>query len=118
MIANRFNSRSSSRWVSIRCIKSPPPEMKLSPRLPVINSRPGRTRITGDLLQVTPGLQPPGDLLNLVHDPKQVATPQLADLLFVVASPDQLQRDVERLAGVVPAVHAPAAVEVRADPHV
>src|SRR3990172_9479898 len=100
MIANRFNSRSSSRWVSIRCIKSPPPEMKLSPRLPVINSRPGRTRITGDLL-------------NLVHDPKQVATPQLADLLFCVPSADQLQRDVERLAGVVPAVHAPAAVEVR-----
>ena len=46
---------------------------------------------------------------------QQVAAPDLADLLLGVAAAHQLQRDVERLARVVPAVDAAAAVEVRRD---
>ena len=47
--------------------------------------------------------------------PQQVAAPQFGDLRFGVAAPHEFQRDVERLVGAVPAVHAAAAVEVRRD---
>ena len=57
----------------------------------------------------------PADLLDLRHHPQQIAAPQLGDLLLGVAATHQLQRDVERLARVVPAVDAAAAVEVRRD---
>ena len=57
-------------------------------------------------------------LRHLVHDPQQIAAPDLPDLLLGVTTPHQFQRHVERLAGVVPSVHAAAAVEVRRDPDV
>src|SRR5512138_1665460 len=58
------------------------------------------------------------DSLDLAHHPKQVAAPHLRDLLLGIAATHELHRDVERLAGLIPSVHAATAVEVRADPDV
>src|SRR4029453_15891188 len=57
-------------------------------------------------------LQLGGGALNFVHDTKQVAAPKFFDLRFAVASANKLDGDVQRLAGVVPADDAAAAVEV------
>src|SRR5688572_420466 len=61
------------------------------------------------------GLQAPGDGFGLAPDAKQVAAPHPADVGLAVAAAHELERDVERLRGAVPAVDAAAAVEVRRD---
>src|SRR4051812_11864037 len=60
----------------------------------------------------TPSAKPLRYGLHFVHDPQQVAAPQLGNLRLGVAAADQFERDVERLVGAVPAVDAAAAVEV------
>src|SRR5262245_56613000 len=56
-----------------------------------------------------------GDLFALLEHAQQVPAPDLADLLLGVAAPHQLERDIERLGRAVLAVHAAAAIHVRAD---
>src|SRR5690606_34111644 len=58
---------------------------------------------------------PPADGLHLAEYAQQVAAPQLLDLLLGVAAADELERDVEGLGRVAPAVDAAAAIEVGAD---
>jgi hypothetical protein len=66
-----------------------------------------RDELSGLLL-----LQVSGDLLDFAPHAKEVTAPELADLLFGVAAPHQLQRDVERLGRAVPAIDTASAVEV------
>ena len=59
-----------------------------------------------------------GDLLYFSPDAKQIAAPQLSDLFFGVAAPNQFQRDVECFRRAVPAVDSAAAIEVRRNSNV
>ena len=53
--------------------------------------------------------------LRLAQETQRVAAPELGDLGFVVAAPEQLGGEVGAFAGVAPAAEAAAAVEVGAD---
>src|SRR6188472_1596607 len=72
----------------------------------------GATALVTPLLA---GLDPGRDFLDLAPDAKQIAAPDLRDLLFGVAPSHQFERHVEGFVGAVPAVDAAAAVEVRGD---
>src|SRR4051812_50025041 len=66
----------------------------------------------------TPSAKPLRYGLHFVHDPQQVAAPQLGNLRLGVAAADEFERDVERFVGAAPSLHAAAAVEVGRDAHV
>src|SRR5689334_13666890 len=59
-----------------------------------------------------------GDFFDVAHNAEQVATPEFRDLVFGVAAPHELRRDVQSLARIGVAVDATAAIEVGADPDV
>ena len=70
------------------------------------------TRFGESLLQLA------REALIFSHDSEQVPAPESFDLLFAVAAANQLQRNIERFAGIVPSNHAAAAIEIRGDPDV
>jgi hypothetical protein len=53
------------------------------------------------------------DVLYFAPNSRRISAPQVSDLFFRVATPNQFARDVERFRRVVPAVDSPAAIEVR-----
>jgi hypothetical protein len=53
-----------------------------------------------------------GDFLYFSPNSKQIATPQLSDLFFRVAAPNQFQCDIECFRRAVPAVDSTATIEV------
>lgn len=54
-------------------------------------------------------------LLHLLHDPQEVAAPDLRDLFLGVAALHEFQRHVEGLGRITPSVDATATIEVGAD---
>ena len=55
------------------------------------------------------------DPLHIIQHTQQVPAPEQPDFFFAVPAPNQLERHVERLRGVVPAIDTSATVEIRAD---
>jgi hypothetical protein len=58
------------------------------------------------------------DLFYFSPNSKQIATPELSDLLFRVTAPNQFQRHVECFRRAVPAVDSATTVEVRRNSNV
>src|SRR3990172_12518796 len=62
-------------------------------------------------------LELPGDPFHVAPHAEEVPAPELRDLLLGIAAAHELVGDLEGLGGVVPALDAAAAVEIRADAH-
>ena len=77
-------------------------------------ARRGRSLPTWPVSSFGLGLGPQtfSDFLHLAPHTKQVAAPELRDVLFAVPAPHELERHVERVGGTVPALDAAAAIEI------
>ena len=64
-------------------------------------------------------LKPFGHIFSFLPDTKAVPTPNFCDLLFRIASANELQGDVKGLAGILPTLQTgPAFIEIRTDAHI